>query len=98
VVEGRVLGEEAVEHRAEQEGARALEGLLLQRHRDSMPRAAPRPARERMRRTTGRLSTRAHAPDPALGGAVGEVREEGQDLPQGLAVAPRPLLDEPRGG
>src|SRR5690606_27581602 len=94
VVERDIFGEEAVEHRADEEGAAAFEGLLVERDRDLEPArgtGAGALAQPPHNRPAGQ---RADAAQLALGGAVGEIREERQDLAQRLGILAGAVADE----
>src|SRR5262249_38082317 len=84
MIEPGIFGEEAVEHRAEQDRAAALKGLFVERDRDldaagDGAAAAPvHPAHHRPAVET------PHATDLALGGAIRDVAEHAEHFPQRL--------------
>src|SRR5262245_53634397 len=94
MVQRRIFGKEAVEDGPEQEGAAALERLLVERHSDFDATPGADAGALAHAANDGAAVDAADAPDLTLGGAVGEVAEHRQDFTQRGCVFAAAALDQ----
>src|SRR5262245_44794371 len=94
MVDADILGEETVENGTEQEGAAALEGALVERHRDLGAARHADAARMPDAPDDRPAVDVADAADLALGRAVRDLGEQGQHLAQSMAALPGRPLDQ----